>query len=174
MDEPTYLEETAAYPLQALDPGSRDTVLERNDGSGFGDEDYAIYEDYVQNDSRPTSPEQSDTLSTSAISVPTERPKRSYGIGFITRAIEYLSTSPPPNVSSILIPPGMPTPSAMKSGRTPSPGDSVRARKRSITDERLFMSLEDVKDAEIAAVKAKYQRRKQAVIDAILMKGGSV
>ncbi|KAJ3029513.1 UNVERIFIED_CONTAM: Serine/threonine-protein kinase 3 [Siphonaria sp. JEL0065] len=208
MDEPSYLQQSAAYPMQALNRGNRDTVIVREDEDDQDDEvevfmaeeEYSIYAGNLAFDlflkfestkparfdgtdespSRPISPDADSAPSSISASLPMDKPKRDYGIGFVTKAFEYFSPSGTAPVNP-QIPPGVPTPpSAIPSSilkpisRPPSPGSGVRARKRSITEERMLASLDDRKEAEIAAIVAKYKRRKEPVMNAILMKGGTV
>ncbi|KAJ3074580.1 Serine/threonine-protein kinase 4 [Podochytrium sp. JEL0797] len=191
MDEPSYLQQSAAYSGQVVERGNRDTIIVREEVADLDDEvevfmaeeEYSIYGDQSQNDgysSRPTSPDPADLASSlSSVSLPMDKPKREYGVGFITKAFEYFSPSGPSpvvNSSQIQLPPGVPTPPSVTKpiSRPSSPGLGVRARKRSVTEERMLASLEERREAEIAAIVAKYKQRKDPVIDAILLKGGKV
>ncbi|KAI9335129.1 hypothetical protein BDR26DRAFT_866213 [Obelidium mucronatum] len=186
IDEPSYIQESAAHQIQAVDRGNRDTIIVRDTEDQYdevevfmAEEEYSIYADEYS--SRPASPE--TDLAPIASSLPLDKPKRDYGLGFVTKAFEYFSPSgqSPPVNSPVQLPPNVPTPpnaipsSILKSSsRPPSPGAGVRSRKRSITEERMLASLDDRREVEIANVIAKYKRRKEPVMQAILMKGGKV
>ncbi|KAI8836794.1 serine/threonine-protein kinase 3 [Chytriomyces cf. hyalinus JEL632] len=151
--------------------------------------------------SRPGSPE-SDLPSRGTTPIPNDKSKlRDYGVDLVTKAMEYFSPSAPPlpvtatqqslssqqqaSASYASPSPVQQQPltssspvalsSILKSSSRPaSPGAGIRARKKSVTDERMLASLEDRKEAEIAAVVAQFKQRKAAILDAIFMKGGSV
>ncbi|KAI8609463.1 kinase-like domain-containing protein [Chytriomyces sp. MP71] len=191
-------EDEESYPerLPEVDTGNDDTILRTtkdqldDDDVFLAEEEYSIYGDNYEEGgqgsrytSRPESPE--DLTSASSTPVPNEKTKlRDYGVDLVAKAFEFFTPSTPPLPPATPPPPipvtqplssPAPLPSILKpTSRPPSPGAGIRARKRSVTDERMLASLDDRRDAEIAAVVAKYKQRKAPVIDAILMKGGNV
>ncbi|KAJ3205340.1 Serine/threonine-protein kinase 4 [Entophlyctis luteolus] len=77
-------------------------------------------------------------------------------------------TPPPMSVSKTFTRSDSPPPGSMHTPRGMAP------RKKSTTEDRLLAALEDRRDTDIAAVVAKFKRRRAVVIDVILEKGGSM